>query len=105
MYVLARGPFDLQMPVRLLKSKEQFMICSKAPAQVTGLDAGSGMVRIQNVDGGSENLSADAWSSLQLGIADPPTDWTGPVETVDDIDLEHAQPPYPSSPGAKSGSR
>ncbi len=92
------------------------MICSKAPAQVgrwylrwdrneifqvTGVDPGTGTIRIQKFDGAAENLSQDTWSTLQLGVADPPCDWTGPLETVDDIDLDGAQPPSPSSPAGK----
>lgn len=91
------------------------MISIKAPAQVgrwylrwdrneifqvTGLDPGSQTIQIQTFDGGSEEMSEDAWEKLPLGIADPPCDWTGPVETVDDIDLDRSQPPadYPAGP-------
>ena len=92
------------------------MICSKAPAQlgrwylrwdrneifqVIGLDPETGLIRIRNVEGGSELLSEDTWQSLQLGVADPPTDWTGPLVMEDEIDLERAQPLHPSSPASK----
>jgi hypothetical protein len=94
--------------------QERTMICSKAPAevgrwylrwdrneifQVTGLDPSTGTIRIQAFDGATDSLSQDTWSGLQLGIADPPCDWTGPLETVDEIDLDRAEPPHPGRAG------
>ncbi len=61
--------------------------------QVTGLDASARTVQIRTFDGGSDEIAADLWSGLPLGAADPPDDWAGSVETVDEIDLEFAQPP------------
>lgn len=59
--------------------------------QVTGRDAASGTIQIRTFDGGSEQILEDQWESLPLGIADPPEDWSGPLETVDQIDMERAQ--------------
>lgn len=63
--------------------------------QVTGHDAVSGAVRIRTYDGSPDGIPLSQWESLPLGIAEPPDDWAGPLETVDEIDLERAQPPRP----------
>ena len=61
--------------------------------QVTGRDGASGTIQIRTFDGGSDGIPADQWDNLPLGIADPPEDWAGPLETVDEIDMERARPP------------
>ncbi len=69
--------------------------------QVTGLDARARTIQIRTFDQGTDEIGAVCWASLPLGTADPPDDWTGPVETVDEIDLEFAQPP--ADPDTASG--
>ena len=61
--------------------------------QVTGRDAATGEIHIRTFDGGPDVISADQWDRLQLGVADPPEDWAGPLETVDEIDMDCARPP------------
>ena len=61
--------------------------------QVTGIDSGARTIQILNFDGPSEDIAEDVWARLPLGFADPPSDWTGPLETVDEIDLDSSQPP------------
>jgi uncharacterized protein DUF6763 len=61
--------------------------------QVTGRDAGASIIHIRTFDGGRDEIPASQWDSLPLGLADPPEDWAGPLETVDQIDMECAQPP------------
>jgi|KBSSwiStaDraftv2_1062776.scaffolds.fasta_scaffold00166_29 hypothetical protein len=61
--------------------------------QVTGRDNASRMIQVRTFDGGSDEIAEDLWSRLPLGTADPPYDWAGPDETVEEIDLEFAQPP------------
>jgi len=61
--------------------------------QVTGRNPASGAVKFRAFDGSEGEIPATQWDSLPLGIADPPEDWTGPLETVDQIDLECAEPP------------
>lgn len=61
--------------------------------QVTGLDGVAGNIQIRTFDGGTDVIPAEQWESLPLGIADPPVDWAGPLETMDEIDLDCAQPP------------
>ena len=63
--------------------------------QVTGRNAGTDAIAIRTFDGSPEEIPASQWESLPLGIADPPDDWTGPLEVVDEIDMECAQPPNP----------
>ena len=61
--------------------------------QVTGRDLASRTVQFRLFDGTAGEIPEAQWDSLPLGLADPPEDWTGPLETVDQIDLECARPP------------
>lgn len=61
--------------------------------QVTGRDAAAGKILIRTFDGGSDEIAENQWEGLPLGAADPPQDWTGPLEIVDEIDMDCAQPP------------
>ena len=61
--------------------------------QVTGRKAGTAAIQIRTFDGSEDEIAESLWSTLPLGLADPPEDWAGPLETVDQIDLEVAQPP------------
>jgi hypothetical protein len=70
--------------------------------QVTGRDASSGSIQIRTFDGGSEQIPGDLWETLQLGIADPPEDWAGPLEAVDEIDMECARPPFSDDRAVRS---
>jgi hypothetical protein len=65
--------------------------------QVTGRDIPSGTIQVRTFDGGTDAIPEILWGSLQLGIADPPEDWAGPLETVDQIDMECALPPSGSN--------
>jgi len=71
--------------------------------QVTGLDTSARTIQIRTFDGGSEEIGVDIWRGLPLGTADPPDDWAGPLETVDEIDLEFAQPPVDTSAASGRG--
>jgi hypothetical protein len=71
--------------------------------QVTGLDARALTIQIRTFDGGSEEIAADDWPRLPLGTADPPEDWAGPLETVDEIDMEFAQPPADTDAAPERG--
>jgi universal stress protein E len=61
--------------------------------QVTGQDPDSGQITIRTYDGGVDRLSMDQWRELHPGLADPPCDWTGPVETMDELDAAASLPP------------
>ncbi|MBS0421255.1 MAG: universal stress protein [Proteobacteria bacterium] len=61
--------------------------------QVTGQDAETGEITIRTYDGDVDLLSLDQWRELRPGLADPPCDWTGPVESVDELDASASLPP------------
>jgi hypothetical protein len=61
--------------------------------QVTGHDAAAGKIHIRTFDGGADEITVSQWDSLPLGVADPPEDWAGPLEAVDEVDMDCAQPP------------
>ena len=61
--------------------------------QVTQQDADSGQITIRAYDGGVEKLSLDDWRALRPALADPPIDWTGPVDTLDELDAGASLPP------------
>jgi hypothetical protein len=58
---------------------------------VTDQDNESGTVEIQTSDGDLDELDEEVWQSLPLVLAEPPQDWTGPMDDVtaeDQEDLE-----------------
>ncbi len=55
--------------------------------QVVGYDEKSCKATIEDYDGNSSEIDAVAWGRLSLGLADPPEDWAGPLETVDVVDI------------------
>jgi len=59
--------------------------------QVTSLDEDSGSIEIQNFDGDLDEVDAETWRALPLGLAEPPEDWTGPVDDVEVDDLGYTQ--------------
>jgi hypothetical protein len=59
--------------------------------QVTGYDEKTGRARTVSYDGVSGEINEATWGSLSLGLADPPEDWTAPLETVDVLRLSTAQ--------------
>lgn len=59
--------------------------------QVTGYDEKTSKASIVNYDGVGAEIDEVAWDCLSLGLADPPEDWAGPLETVDVINLGTAQ--------------
>jgi len=55
--------------------------------QVTGYDEKTHKASIVGYDGESAEIDEVAWDRLSLGLADPPEDWAGPLETVDVVNL------------------
>lgn len=55
--------------------------------QVTGVDDGSETVEIQTFDGDLDEIDQEAWATLPLSFAEPPEDWTGPMDDVEVDDL------------------
>jgi len=65
--------------------------------QVVGLDEKAATVEIQTFDGDLDEIEADGWEEMPLALAQPPEDWTGPMDDIerDDLgnsDVEPAQP-------------
>lgn len=58
--------------------------------QVVAFDAEDGFVEIQDFDGDVDELDLDTWYSLALEPAEPPEDWTGPVDDVETDDLGYS---------------
>ncbi len=59
--------------------------------QVTGYDEDSRTIEIQTFDGDLDEIDAETWAELPLGLAEPPEDWTGPVDDVERDDLGYSE--------------
>lgn len=59
--------------------------------QVTGYDERARKASIVSYDGVGGEIDEVTWDCLSLGLADPPEDWTAPLETVDVVRLGTAQ--------------
>lgn len=48
----------------------------------------NGAIEIQHFDGEVEELDLDAWRELDIELAEPPENWTGPFDNIeaDDVD-------------------
>jgi hypothetical protein len=61
---------------------------------VTDHDEESETVEIQTSDGDLDELDGETWESLPLALAEPPQDWTGPidadVEDQEELEIEPA---------------
>jgi hypothetical protein len=56
--------------------------------QVTGYDERSGTIEIQFFDGSLDEIDEDSWRALRLTAAEPPKDWTGPLDNMEADDAE-----------------
>lgn len=61
--------------------------------QVTAQDPNTGEITIRTYDGSVDKLSLEEWRNLHPGLADPPCDWTGAVETLDEVSADTSLPP------------
>ncbi len=59
--------------------------------QVTGYDESSRTIEIQVFDGDLDEIDFDAWYALPLALAEPPEDWTGPVDDIEPDDLGYSE--------------
>ena len=59
--------------------------------QVTGCDKQAGTIEIQTFDGDLDEIDDETWRVLPLGLAEPPEDWTGPVDDVEHDDLGYSE--------------
>jgi hypothetical protein len=58
---------------------------------VVSLDEEEGVIEIQHYDGDVEEIDLDAWSELELEAAEPPEEWTGPIDDVEIDDLGYTE--------------
>src|SRR5579872_1314345 len=58
---------------------------------VTAHDERTGSTEIQFFDGDLDEIDADAWAELPVVLAEPPEDWTGPVDSAPHDDLGYSE--------------
>jgi hypothetical protein len=54
---------------------------------VVGIDEDAGVIEIQHYDGDVAEVEMTAWDTLDLELAEPPEDWTAPMDNVDVDDM------------------
>jgi hypothetical protein len=54
------------------------------PFLVTGRDDKARTIEIQSFDGDLDEIDENFWSALPLAFAEPPEDWTGPIDAEPD---------------------
>jgi hypothetical protein len=59
--------------------------------QVVGYDPDSRTVETQTFDGDLDEIDFETWVGLPLALAEPPEDWTGPVDDVEHDDLGYSE--------------
>ena len=59
--------------------------------QVVDIDRDSGAIEIQYFDGDLEEIDADAWDEMDLEIAEPPEDETGPLDDASTDDGRYSE--------------
>lgn len=59
--------------------------------QVVGYGAGARTIEIQTFDGDVDEIDLETWMGLPLAFAEPPEDWTGPVDDVQHDDLGYSE--------------
>jgi hypothetical protein len=55
--------------------------------QVTAYDERTHRALLEPSEGEATEIDKATWERLSLGFADPPEDWTGPLEMVDVVDF------------------
>lgn len=59
--------------------------------QVVGYDPNSRTIETQMFDGDLDEVDLETWAGLPLEFAEPPEDWTGPVDDVERDDLGYSE--------------
>ena len=59
--------------------------------QVVGYDPNSRTIETQTFDGDLDEIDLETWGGLPLAFAEPPEDWTGPVDDVERDDLGYSE--------------
>lgn len=60
--------------------------------EVVAVDNEAATVEIQYLDGTLEEIELEDWYELDLEPAEPPADWTGPLDDPDSEDIVDAEP-------------
>jgi hypothetical protein len=55
--------------------------------QVVAYDEDDGTVEIQEFDGDLDEVDLDTWRAMPIEAAEPPEDWSGPVDDVEPDEL------------------
>jgi len=78
--------------------------------QVTGRDDRTNTIETQTFDGDLDEVDEAVWTTLPLSLAEPPEDWTGPMDDIETDDLGYSETDMspedwaePLSPIRKSG--
>lgn len=58
--------------------------------QVIDVDDTTGIIETQHFDGDIEEIPVDEWFQLELEQIEPPEDWTGPVDEIEEDDLGYS---------------
>jgi hypothetical protein len=59
--------------------------------QVVGYDPNSRTIETQTFDGDVDEVDLETWAGLPLAFAEPPEDWTGPVDDIERDDLGYSE--------------
>jgi hypothetical protein len=59
--------------------------------QVVGRDDEAHTIEIQFVDGDVDEMDNETWATLPLEAAEPPEDWTAPMDDVETDDLGYSE--------------
>jgi hypothetical protein len=59
--------------------------------QVVGYDPSSRTIETQAFGGDIDEIDFETWAALPLAFAEPPEDWTGPVDDVERDDLGYSE--------------
>lgn len=49
-----------------------------------------GTIELQHYDGDLEAADAEDWAGMDIGLAEPPENWTGPIDDVEVDDLGYS---------------
>lgn len=70
--------------------------------QVVAVDEENEVVEIQNFDGDVDEIELDAWYAMELENIEPPEDWTGPMDDIEEDDLGYSDTPVESDDWSRS---
>jgi hypothetical protein len=56
--------------------------------QVLDYDAESGIIGVQTFDGDLDEIEEESWRALALEPAEPPEDWTGALDNLEEEDID-----------------